>query len=435
MAKVTLNDVMQMEVKNISACQREYSFKVAADAMKSETDKVVSYIAGMVQLPGFRAGKAPANIVRTKYTAEINDEIRNRLVGAAIAKVEADKDLDILSLNFKSAPELKDGADAEFVFDVNIAPVIELGNYKEFKSEAKAEEVTDAMVDEKVDMYRTMWGGYADSEAPAKAEDMLKVSYTSDFTPAEDASASLKRQVAATDTFIWMSEPEMIPGCIAALTGAEKGKEYEFAANYPADYREEALAGKTVNYKVTVSAVQSRSKLNDEQLVEKVKAPSMDDFKSTLRKAMEQENNAKRIETAQDELFNKLSDAAGDFELPPALLDGEVSKELQKMTQNIRTQEDAEKFKAEIEDHKKEATENAKKALRRSLILRALAKAENTVISDEEVAYQMESMSRYYGYNAKEMRAMLDKNGAMEELRQDMANAKTLYSLAEAALK
>lgn len=435
MAKINLNDALQMEVNSNSACQKEFVFKAAADVISTEENRVVNYIAGMVQLPGFRAGKAPINIVRTKYEKEIADELRNRLVGAAIGKIEADKSLDILTVNFKKMPELKAGEAVEFSFDVNLAPEIALGDYKAIKVDVPQEEVSDKLLDERIDMYRSMWGGYADSDKPAQSGDMLKVSYKSDFTAPEDASATLKRQVEATDTFIWLSEPELIPGCIAALTGAVKGGEYQIKADYPADYREAALAGKTVNYTVTVSAVQTRTKLDDKELLERVKAPSMDEFRATLKKAIEQENVGKRLEKAQEAYYEKLSESIGEFELPPALLEGETGKELQKMTRDIRTEEDAEKFKAELDKHKKTAGENAAKALRKALILRAVAKAENISVSDEEVAYQMETMSRYYGYKVQEMRNLLSKNGSLDELRQDMLNAKVMYQLAENALK
>ena len=435
MAKINLNDALQMDVKSNSSCAKEFSFKATADVIKSEEDRVVNYIAGMVQLPGFRAGKAPVNIVKTKYVKEIADELRNRLVGAAIGKLEADKSLDILTVNFKKAPEFEAGKDVDFSFDVNVAPEIALGDYKSIKIDVPQEEVSDKVLDERIDMYRSMWGSYADSDQPAKDGDMLKVSYKSDFAAPEDASASLKRQVEATDTFIWLSEPEFIPGCIKALTGAVKGGEYQIKADYPADYRESALAGKTVNYTVTVSAVQTRTKLDDQALIERVKAPSMEEFRSTLRKAIEQENNGKRMEKAQEEYYNKLSESIGEFELPPALLESETGKELQKLARDIRTEEDAEKFKAELDANKKTAGENAAKALRKALILRAVAKAENISVSDNEVAYQMETMSRYYGYKVQEMRNLLSQNGSMEELRQDMLNAKVMYQLAENALK
>lgn len=435
MANAKLNDALLMEVKNDGACRREFTFKLPADAVKNETNRVLSYVASMVQLPGFRAGKAPLNLVRTKYADELQNELRSRLVSAAIEKLEADKSADILNVSFKKDPEIADGKEVEFVLNVDVAPEIDLGDYKSIKLDIPAEAVSDEKLNERIDMYRSMWGGYADSAEPAKADDMLKVSYKSDFTPAEDADASVKRQAAAEDTFLWLSEPEMIPGCIKALTGAEKGKEYDFTADYPENYRDAALAGKKVNYHVTVSAVQTRAKLSDAELIERVKAPSMEEFRKTLKAALEQENNGKRLEAAQEAFFNKLDESAGKFELPPTLLDNETAKELQKLMRDVRTDEDAEKFKAAIEDHKKNARANAEKSLRKTLILRQLAKAEKITVSDEEVAYQLESMSRYYGYKLQDMRAMIEKNGAAEELRQDLLNSKALFQVAEAALK
>ncbi|MCQ2379274.1 MAG: trigger factor, partial [Victivallaceae bacterium] len=370
MATAKLNDALQMEVRNESACRREYSFKLAADALKVECDRVACGIAGMVQLPGFRAGKAPQHLVRTKYAAEINEELRNRIVGAAIAKVEDDKTIDVVGVTFKKAPEIVSGKDVELSFNVDIAPEIDLGDYKAIKLDLPEESVSEEKIDERIESYRTMWGGYADSDAPAQSGDMLKVSYKSDFAVAEDASPAVKRQAEASDTFLWLSEPEMIPGSIKALTGAEKGKEYSFDAEYPADYREAALAGKKVRYTVTVSAIQSRTKLNDEELVARVKAPSMEEFRKTLAQAMEQENKSKRLEAAQQAFFEKLDAAVGDFEFPPSLLDGETARELQKMMQNLRTEKDAEAFKEKIEENRKSASEAAKKTLRRSLILR-----------------------------------------------------------------
>ena len=94
--------------------------------------------------------------------------------------------------------------------------------------------MTDEQIDERVKFYRTMYGNYAEVAGPAQKDDMLKVSYKSDFVLPEDASAALKRQVEAENTFLWLSDPETIPGCTAALTGAETGKEYTFKAEYPA---------------------------------------------------------------------------------------------------------------------------------------------------------------------------------------------------------
>ncbi|MBO5645077.1 MAG: trigger factor [Lentisphaeria bacterium] len=436
MAK-SINDAIKMEITAPADCVKEFNFTIAADAVKSESSKVLSYISSMVQIPGFRAGKAPIGMVKSKYADSIEEELRNRIVSGAVSKIEDEKDIEILTLNFKSAPDFKlDGSeDIAFTFEANIMPQINVGDYKAIKVEVPLDAVEESAVDERLDLYRSMYGSFAEVDGPAVADDMLKASYTSDFTPAEDASAGVKRQAAAEDTFLWLSEPETIPGLIAALTGAEKGKEYTFAATYAADYREEALAGKTVNYTVKVSAIQRRTKLTDAELVEKFQGESIEKMRELIRKSIEQDNQMKRRNDAAEAVCKKLDETVAEFPFPPALLENEIQKELQKIArETVKTEEDGEKFKAELDTHKEKAAEAAKKELRRNLILREIAKAENITVDEAEIDMQIAGMSRQYGYNPKELRSMMEKNGAMDEFQLNIANAKVLEKLVETAL-
>ena len=379
-----LADVLQMECSSPNACSREYAFTLPADAAKAEADRTLALVANMVQLPGFRPGKAPLGLVKSKYASHIEEELRNRIISAAVEKVEATED-ELLSLNFKSVPEFKAGEEFKFVLAADVAPAIELGDYSAIKLDIPAVEVKDSEIEERIETYRG-YGKYAEVDAPAVAGDMLKVDYESDYTPAEDANAAVKRQAAAKDSFLWLNEPELIPGSIKALTGAEKGKEYTFAAEYPADYREKELAGKTVNYKVTVQSVQHRGKLTDEEMLANTGAKTMDDLRAMFRKELEMEANAKRRNEANEAVCKKLDEAAGDFDLPAGLLEAEIQKELQKMArETVRSEADAEKFKAELDAHKAEAEKAARPALRRMLILRKLAQLEKITVSDEEL--------------------------------------------------
>ena len=279
-----LADVIQMECAEPSACTREYSFTLAAADVKSESDRTLAVVAQMVQLPGFRAGKAPLALVRSKYAPQIEEELRNRVVSAAIEKIESAKD-ELLSLNFKTLPEFKEGEDVKFVLAADVAPAIDLGDYNAMKLDIPLDAVEDKQIDERIETYRG-YGKYAEVDAPAVEGDMLKVDYESDLALPEDANAAVKRQAAAKDTFLWLSQPEAIPGSAKALEGAEKGKEYEFVSEYPADYREKELAGKKVNYKVKVLSVQHRGKLTDEELLANTGAKTMDDLRGMFRKEL-----------------------------------------------------------------------------------------------------------------------------------------------------
>ena len=425
---------LQMEVRSETPCRKDFDFTVPAAAIAREADRAARDFALSVNIPGFRRGKAPVAMLKSRFADEINRELKRRIVYAAFDRVSEDKDLDLVSCGLEKEPELKDGEDFKFTLNADIAPEIELGDYAALKVDVPAAEVSDDTVNERVAFYRSMYANYADVEGAAQADDMLKVDYRADFELPEDASASLKRQVASENGYIWLSEPEIIPGAIAALTGAEVGKEYEFDSTYPENYREAALAGKTLKYKVIVLGVQRKKELTDEELCEKTRTPSLEEFRKMIRLSLENEAAAKRHGELVEKVYETLSAGIPEFELPPGVLQTEVSRELRKLANNlVKSEADVEEFKAKTEEHRKTAEEAARKSLRRTFILRKIARLEKIELSRGEVDAQLKGMSRYYGYKEKEFRSMLEKTGGMDELQLDILNAKVLDFLAAKA--
>jgi trigger factor len=253
---------------------------------------------------------------------------------------------------------------------------------------------------------------------------MLKVSYTSDFELPEDASASLKRQVEAESNWLWLNEPELIPGAIKALTGAEKDKEYKFEAAYPDDWRDAELAGKKVNYTVKVLNVQRRKSLTDEELVEKMKFESVEKMREMFETVAKNQAEQERQKEICDKVYEQLDKKIKEFELPPNILQGQTQNELHRMAQAIKSEEEAETFKKEIDKHKKEAEKAAAEKMRRTFIMRKIANLENISVEQHEIDGQIKGMSAHYGYKEKEFRSMLEKAGGMEEMHMDMLSAK-----------
>ncbi len=426
-----LASALVMEVRETSPCRKDFDFTVSAEAVARETERAARDFAFNVNLPGFRRGKAPVNIIKSRYADEISQELTRRVIYAAFDKVNADEKLDIVSCGMEKEPELKAGEDFKFTINADIAPAFETGDYKNLKVEIPACDVDEDTVDGRVNFYRSMYANYVDAEGAAREGDMLKVSYKADFELPEDASASLKRQVEAENGYIWLNEPEIIPGCVAALTGAETGREYKFDAVYPADYREDALAGKTLGYTVAVNAIQRKQDLTDAELCEKTRTPSIDEFRKMIRVSLENEAKAKSRGELVEKIYDALSASIADFELPPGVLQTETNREMRKLANElVKSEADVEEFKKKSEDHKKTAEDAAKKSLRRTFILRKIAKLENISLTQAEIDSQLKGMSQYYGYREKEFRSMLEKTGGMDELQIDILNAKVLDFLA-----
>ena len=433
MAKQTLSQALELVVREDGALCRNCDFTVAADRMKSETSIAAQAFANYVAVPGFRRGKAPEAMIVKRFEGDLKDELKRRFMAAAFERLSDGEKLEVVYCRMPEESALELGKEYKFTLRVDLAPQIADFEYKGLEVEVPAAEIDEKELNDRVEQYRKMYAEFAEVSEPAAKEDMLKVDYTSDFELPEDASASLIRQVKADATFLWLAEPEYLPGCVAALTGAEAGKEYTFDSVYPADYREAALAGKTVKYTVKVVNVQRRKDLTDDELAAKLRLDSIDKLRDMLKSGLQAEAEGKRREAVRTAVYEKISAAVGEFELPPGLLEAETDEALQRKAQEtVKSEADAEEFKKNLEENRAAAKVEASAKLRRELVFRKIAKAENITVSAAEVDREIEMMSRYYRKKPAELRSVMEKNGAIEALQSEILNNKVWNFVADA---
>ena len=433
MAKQTLSQALDLAVREDGALCRICDFTVAADRMKSETSIAAQAFANYVAVPGFRRGKAPEAMIVKRFENDLKDELKRRFMAAAFERLSDGEKFEVVYCRMPEESALELGKEYKFTLRIDLAPQIADFEYKGLEVDVPAVEVDEKELNDRVEQYRKMYAEFAEVSEPAAKEDMLKVDYTSDFELPEDASASLTRQVKADATFLWLAEPEYLPGCVAALTGAEAGKEYTFDSVYPADYREAALAGKTVKYTVKVVNVQRRKDLTDDELAAKLRLDSIDKLREMLKSGLQAEADGKRREAIRTAVYEKISAAVGDFELPAGLLEAETDEALQRKAQEtVKSEADAEEFKKNLEENRAAAKVEASAKLRRELVFRKIAKAENITVTAAEVDREIEMMSRYYRKKPAELRSIMEKNGAIEALQSEILNNKVWNFVADA---
>ncbi len=432
MAKQTLSQALDLAVREDGALCRICDFTVAADRMKSETSIAAKAFANYVAVPGFRRGKAPEAMIVKRFENDLKDELKRRFMAAAFERLSDGEKMEVVYCRMPEESALELGKEYKFTLRIDLAPQIADFEYKGLEVEVPAAEIDEKELNDRVEQYRKMYAEFAEISEPAAKEDMLKVDYTSDFVLPEDASASLSRQVKAEATFLWLAEPEYIPGCVAALTGAEAGKEYTFDSVYPADYREAALAGKTVKYTVKVVNVQRRKDLTDDELAAKLRLDSIDKLREMLKSGLQAEAEGKRREAVRTAVYEKISAAVGEFELPAGLLEAETDEALQRKAQEtVKSEADAEEFKKNLEENRAAAKVEASAKLRRELVFRKIAKAENITVTAAEVDREIEMMSRYYRKKPAELRSIMEKNGAIEALQSEILNNKVWNFVAD----
>ena len=436
MAVDSLLEKVQIEIKEVDACTRTMEAKFSAEQVDGAFKDAVKAAGKYAQLPGFRKGKAPASLILSKYKDYILDDVTKVLQQSAFQKLTENKDLDIVSFGqIKAEAKPENGKDYAFSMDVEIAPSFELPEYKGIKVKVEQKETLDEHYEAQLKYIKNLYAEFLSVEDPAVAGDMLKVSYESDFELPQDASAALKRAVKNEEGWFYLTEPEQIPGMLKAMTGAKKGDEVKFKADFPADWREPALAGKSVNYTVKVAEVQRRVPVeSEEKLAEKLGMENVEKMHDFLKKKAENELEEARKAEIREKAAEQVISKVADFEMPKGVLSMATQREFSRIAdQLVRKEEDVEKFKAEKDKHLEDAKKAAAARMKRFFILRKIAHAENITVSDEEVDMQIRQMSAYLGYKEKEVRKMLDNNGGYSEIQSDILMSKVVGFIADQA--
>lgn len=435
MSADSLKSAIQVEYKETAPCTQEVSVKIPATEVEKTFNDIVKEVSREVQVQGFRKGKVPAAIVKARFSENIVEDAAKQLQNAAIEKIQGERDLVAVTAldDGKKKPEAKQ--EYSFQVTIEVAPEVNLPDYKKLTIEVPKGEDAEKMIEERIANLKDIYAEDIKVETESVNGDMLKVSYETDFVPAEDAAPSLKRMAKADEAWIWLHDPEYVPGANAALTGVKAGETKEFTAEFPADWRESGLAGKTVKYTVKVNEVQRKQPITDDAvLAEKLHMESFDKLKEEIRKSIDAKIETDRKNAAREKVLNILMEKVGEITLPKSILDGETEREFTKIAnQLVRSEADVESFKAEKEKHLEEAKKEAEKNLKRFFVIKKIATAENVEVSKAEFDTQIKQMSSYFGYKEKDVLKAIQRNGAIGEIHADLLTGKVLDSIVATA--
>lgn len=435
MSADSLKDSIQIEFKETAPCAQEASVKIPATEVEKTFNNIVKEISREVQIQGFRKGKVPPALVKARFSQNIVEDTAKHLQNAAIEKIQSE--LDLVAVTALDDGKVMPATDKEYTFKASIetAPKFELPDYKAMSIEVAKGEDAEKQIAERLASLKDIYADDIKVETESLAGDMLKVSYESDFLPAEDASPSLKRMAKADEAWIWLHEPEYVPGANAALTGVKAGETREFTSEFPADWREQGLAGKKVKYTVKVNEVQRKQPVEDDaKLAEKLHVESVEKLHEDLKKSIEFKIENDRKNAAREKVLDLLLAKAGAFDLPKSIVEGETEREFTKLAnQLVRSEADVEKFKAEKEKHLETAKAEAEKSLRRFFVIRKIAEAEKIEVSKNEFDAQIKSMSSYFGYKEKDVVKAIRRNGAIGEIHADLLTGKVLDFIVDKA--
>ncbi len=426
-----LKALLTLETSDKSPCEKEITFKLSSADIAHEYSLVLRDVRNTASIPGFRPGKAPEAMMRLKYDKIIRNELLAKIMQTGMEKL-ADNKVKVVSYSHpEKAPELKMDSDFEYKLIVNTAPEFSIPDYKSFDIEMPEVKVSPEQVDDEIGKIRERYADFGVITSSAQVGDLLKASYTSDAKDKPDFSKVDKMYIESQETWIWLSEPELFPGVNKALSGAMPGDKVSFSSSFPEDFRDKEVAGKTVQYEVSVNEIQRRKPLeSDEILCKRTSVENMESLRLVIEQRLIYSQTMHNIEGQREKIIGSLVSAAGDFALPPAILSEQINSEFMAIARtSVKNETDVEAFTKEKDKHMADAKISAERKLRIYFIMSKIAENENIRLEENELESYLGSASKAYKTTKRELKERLEENGGLEDIKMNILITKVADSI------
>ncbi|CEN80030.1 trigger factor [Paraclostridium sordellii] len=413
----------------------QVTFKITVDNDKFEgaVTKAYNKNKGKFNIPGFRKGKAPKQIIESQYGKGVfyNDAI-DMLFPEIYPKALDELDIDPIARPDLDIEEISKDNGLVMVVNVEVKPEVNLGEYKGIEIAKPDYTVNEDEVNLRLEEMRNKASRLVDVERAIENGDNTVIDFEGfvDGVAFEGGKGEDYSLVIGSNTFI--------PGFEEQLVGKNKGEEVEVNVEFPAEYHAENLAGKPATFKVTVKNVQKKElpELNDEFAADTTEFNTLEELKKDLKAKVEEEAKNRADAEMKNSLVEKVSEGT-ELEVPEAMVETQIDNMLMELNyqlqyQGLQLEQLLQMTGRTIEELRNEKREEATKLVKSSLILEAIAKAENVEVSEEEVDAEVEKMAKMYNMEADKIKSMM-KATDLEDIKGQLKMRKTIDLLVDSA--
>jgi trigger factor len=388
-------------------------FTIEAKKFDEAIMKVYQKSARYFNIPGFRKGKAPFNIVERMYGDEIfYEDAFNELVPSIYEKEIEDNKIEAVSKPEINIVKMKKGEDLVFTALVQTKPEVKLGKYKGIELKKVEYPVTDEDVEHELAHVQEHNARIITVEdRPVQDKDIAVIDFQGfvDGKAFEGGKAEKHELEIGSKTFI--------PGFEDQVIGMKVGEEKDINVKFPEDYFSKDLAGKDATFKVKLHEIKEKQlpALDDEFAKDVSEFDTLKDYKTSIKEKKQAQNDDKAKHETENLAIEAVSNET-KIDIPSGMIETEIDAMIRDLEQQLSYQginldqylKIMNKTRKEIEENYKE---QAEKNVKSRLILEAIIKEEKIESTDEEINAKIKEMATNYGRKEEE----LSKNEALKE--------------------
>lgn len=416
----------------LEGCTHEIELVVPVEEIDKETALVVEDIRKKAALPGFRPGKVPASLIRTRFANEVRQDVLERIIPKAFRKYADGEKLAVVGTPSVVDMHYHAGEPLKFKAQFEVAPEFELReDYRGLTVPYREPVVTDEDVETRLQGLREQKAEYINEDPrPATATDhvLIALRSLSGLEGAELNEDEVALELGHADTMAAFTEN---------ITGMEPGDEKEFTVVYPEDYGSDRLAGKTVHFSCTLKTIRRKElpELNDEFAQDLGDFKSLDELKEAVKRSIYAERDATARQAAHTALLDALT-GLYDFPIPKAYVDQQVESLIESRLRSLAGQGvDPRSLNLDWEKIKESQAPRAQQDVRASLLLEKVADREAIHATQDEVDAEVNRIARQGREAVAATRRRLEQDGTLGRIASHIRTQKTLNFLFEQANK
>ncbi len=412
-------------------CTRELVFDVPAEEVSKSFSRVARNYQKHAKIPGFRPGKVPEAVVKRRFSNEIRKDVIDGLLPERFS--QAVRDLGVTPVGQPQVTELtvEEGTPLHVRAVFEFIPSFSIEGYQDVTVSKPATDITEEEVQRELTQLRESRATIepVEEDRPLVDGDWAQISYTGTIESQPEAAP-----VGGEDTLVEIGGKDTVEAFTTALRGATPGQTINVAAEYPADYPEGNLAGKTVDYTVDVKGIKKRTlpELNDEFAKEVGAFESFGELENRVRENLaNRKSRAVEAET-KDKLFAALIERF-PFPVPESLVQEQVDARLERGLRALAAQGmDTEQMrKLDFSRLRAAQRDSAVAEVKTSLLLERIAREENVTVSEEELDREIHLAAIQSREPVDSLKVRLTQDGGMARIREQLKREKTAHLLYE----
>ena len=416
---------MSLQVEKLEKNMAKLTIEVPAEELEKALNTAYNKQKKYINVPGFRKGKVPRQMVEKMYGVEIfYEDAANTLMNNSYPAAVAESEVDVVSRPTVDIVQIEKGKTFIYTAEVAVRPEVELGKYTGVTVTKIDTTVTDEELDTALEAERNKNARTVTVTDRAVAMGDTAVIYFEGFVDGvafEGGKGENHSLEIGSHSFIDTFEDQLV--------GKNVGEEVDVNVTFPEEYHAADLAGKPALFKVKVNEIKAKEIPTAEDVADDMGFDSLDEYKEDLKKQLAEQKEAEAKRTKTDEAIQKIVDNS-KMEIPEAMIQTQcesmVDEFANRIAQSGLSMEQYLQFSGMTMDKLFEQVRpEAETRIKTTLVLEAIVKAENIEVSEEDVDAEITRQAELYGMKAEDLKGFI-REGEKEAMKSELAMNKAV---------